>query len=135
MEAEGDLVKSLGRPASERAEKRIKRDNIERIIIDGQLANSTSECFSELKDLCDSRSEKGEYIAARRYVIKNNLLAKSVDDGSDDEDEEYTEFGPVKCGGERFSVDISTMGMPLESGSPQFNDQLVKLIYKTTRKP
>lgn len=115
------------------------KDNLDRLMINGKLAPLNSDVYNELSILCEC-TVRAAYLAVSRYV-KNNQLIAAIDRQSESEDDEYTAFGEISHKGEVFDVNISGMALFNEDGRTElrkkndFCNDLVLLIYKTTRKP
>lgn len=142
MEEEEESVKKVGAPIKvELSEKReiFYREHIEEIVSDGAMAPMKNAVFEVLADLCAS-NVKTEYLAAKRYAKKNDLLRKKTSI-SDENDDDYTPFGNIENNGENYTVKIRGMDLFYDREHSklklisEFNGALIKIIFETTRKP
>lgn len=135
-----DNAQNVGRPVGD--DLLLKRrafyeDHIEEIVIDCAMAKMKSGVFAGLATLCET-NVKTEYLAAKRHAEKHNLLRKVHSDNSDDE---FTAFGNVAHGGERYLIDISEIELFIDKEKMKckkksdFTGELIKMIFEQTRKP
>lgn len=147
MEEEAEETKSEkktkpGKPTSaEVLEKRDEfyKNRMDDIVVDGQILPLKSAVFTELANECKT-TVKAEYLAAKRYAKRNDLL-KNRHSSDDNGDDDYTPFEGIEHHGEKYTIDISEMDLfyDRKHSKPkpisEFNDALIKVIFEKSRKP
>lgn len=131
-------VEQLTKEELAQKRKQFYEANLQEIIVDGKKAPLKSSVYDLSKK--HHTTIKAEYLAASRYLQRNNLI-QTRDEQSDPDDEDYTAFGLVSQKGEVFTLDISGKALFQEVGESnikdksQFSDHLTNIIFEATRKP